>query len=169
MLWTDNREHWDEVAREVDPSIVLHSKGARWALLGRSMREDVVSVYANHVFIPTGSIDMERAVWHEGRHVYQQRWFGAGLNRWLGWLAWKLLAVLVLPVWLTVRSLMELDAERYSLQRKVSAGSDLAWAKSEMMQFSMDLSTASYLWAMPRWLAMLAGRIWADKIQGKMG
>jgi len=153
--WTEDLDYWTAYAQAIDPSIRLHTKRHWWwRLLGREQ----LSVYGPHVFVPDTPGDLEHDLAHEARHVVQQRAFGLGIHPWVGFLPWALCgALLPLPVLLTFRFWLELDAETFALTRKVKMGSAPVWARYELVEFATTLCSLDYLfsWICP-WARSIA-------------
>jgi hypothetical protein len=157
MSWTNDKSKWYHMAVRVDPSIRLHTKDHWWwKLFGKTNRTQTVSMYGPHLFIPREWNDIEHAIWHEGRHVEQCRWFGLWTHPWVGFLPFSIVNVFLLPVFFTVRFWLELDAETHALKRKVATGSKLGWARHELVEFAKLLCTGAYVWS---WIKPWAVRI----------
>lgn len=162
MSWVQDKSYWDTVANGIDPAIRLYVKRDNWwwRLLGAT---DSASAYGPLVFIAPGG-DIEHELFHEGRHVQQQRWCALGLSPWLGFVPWAVLNVFVLPVLFTARFWFELDAETRALNMKIAWGSSRVWARQELVGFADRLAGAGYRWAWPRrWARRIASRR-AEKI-----
>jgi hypothetical protein len=154
MSWTDRLPHWENVARTVDPSIRLHTKDSFiWKLWGRKS----ASVIGPHHFYPSEWSDIEHALYHEGRHTRQQRWFGLNIHPWIGFIPFAIASVFLLPVLFTIRFWLELDAETFAIERKVGTGSSHSWARHELVEFARLLCSGAYLWAwLPGWGLFIA-------------
>jgi hypothetical protein len=152
MKWTENRARWTRLAKSVDPSIRLYTKNHWWwNLYGGEDRKEGITAWGPFIFIPEDcKRDLELAIYHDGRHVQQMRWFGLGIHPLLGVIPWAMLLLFFLPVLFTVRFWFELDAEVYALNRKIATGSSVIWARAELKGYVKDLCGPMYLYAWPK-------------------
>jgi len=171
ISWVYSRFIYQEMAKTIDPAIRVYNKNNRfWCWYSRVfrlnnafMRETATVIGPLHWY-PENWSNIERELHHEGRHTRQQRWFGLGIHPWLGFIPFALASMLLLPIGLSVRFWLELDAEAYALRMKFRTGSSAIFIKAELEDFAEELAGRSYLWSWPKIWAIKAAQRRALKI-----
>lgn len=174
--WLESRDEYERIAEGIDPAIRLRGKQSSRLMrtysripgMGREFLEETATAVGPFVFLPENWGDVEKEIFHEGRHVRQmRRYFGFGLSPWIGFLPFAVASVLLLPAGLTVRFWLELDAEAFALRRKFETGSKASWVVAELVEFAGRLAGPGYVWAWPkRWAERIARRK-ATKLIGR--
>lgn len=185
--WIDRREHYQALAREFAPSVVLTTKDHwLWRVIARLLWLASCGRFAPSTFLQDyattlGPIQAYPSSWpelsrpllvHECRHTGQCErlgwlipvigWTHARVRTWVGLAPMGLLYVLLpLPMGLSYGRLrLELDAERESWRASLQR----RWltprqVRARAATFADRLSSAHYLWTWPRpWTRALARR-----------
>ena len=166
MSWLAKRDHFQKMACGIDPAIRIYSKNnAYWRAysklpwLGDSFLTQTATVIGPLHWYPENWDDISKDLHHEGRHTQQQRWIGLGIHPWVGFMPFAVLSVVALPVLITVRFWLELDAEAFALRYKYRTGSNVAYIRYALVEFADTLSGPDYVWAWPKnWALRIAGR-----------
>jgi len=168
MSWVDNKDHYDQITRSIDPAIRLTTKDGwiwktiAWILFivtfGKFKREEFLTHYATTL----GPMQAYPVEWpslnegmlvHEGRHTKQARWFGLGIHPWAG-LPFMAVAYVLLffPIGLALfRYLLELDADKAKWRYMLETGQgDEDYIRRRAMDFAEKVSGAPYGWSWPR-------------------
>lgn len=186
--WTEQREHYQTLAREHAPSAVLVTKDHWfWRVVARMLWLASVGQFSPQTFLRDyattfGPIQAYPRHWrelsrpllvHECRHSRQCEllgwlfpfvgWFHRGVRSWLGLLPMGLLYLCFpLPIGLCAGRLwLELDAERTSWRASLRHG----WLTEDQVRqqaifFADRVSSAHYLWTWPKaWTRELASRM----------
>lgn len=171
--WLEHRDKYERIAKRIDPAIRLYGKQSSPLMrayskipgMGKEFLEQTATAIGPLHWYPENWSDIEKDLYHEGRHTWQKRWlFGLGIHPWVGLIPFAIVAVFVLPVFLTVRFWLELDAESFALTRKHQTGSAPAYIFNEMKEFAEKLSSGDYIWAWRRKWALRIARRRAQRI-----
>jgi hypothetical protein len=176
MLWTEKKDDLLEFAKIFDKSIILTTKdnwfckSIAWILFlfsfGKLKREVFLENYTttigNMIFMPK-SLTYKQALQvliHEARHVYQFRVCGFFIHPMVGIPLMSIVYVLFLfPIFLAFgRFYLEVDADkiswRYLLKRRDNYGINTYDVVSFAKYRATMLSSADYLWAVPKKFAI---------------
>jgi len=165
MSWVDQKEKYEAVARQIDPSVRLTTKDGwiwraiAWLLFlfsfGQFKRATFLTRYATTLgplqAYPRGWLWLwDGIIVHESQHTAQARKFGLGLGPWAGLpLMLLVYGILFFPVGLAYfRYRLELDAERRSWDYLLENGmADEEYVYRNAERLAKNLSGPAYLWS----------------------
>lgn len=171
--WVTEKKFFEEIAKKSDKSIKLQTKDnwfcrfLSWALfivtLGKSKRivfmTEFSTAIGNYIFFPKewGSEQVIRVMYHEFRHVQQNRILGLNIHPMCGL---PLMTILYLFIPLPVcgalcRLLFEWDADMYQADKQLNMGCDnWDFIKANFQYRPMVLSSSAYCWTVPKRLSI---------------
>jgi hypothetical protein len=186
MSWLTEREQLQNEVRQFDKTVRLTSKNGvfwklvAWALFilsfGKFKREDFLTRFATTIgnvqaYPETWDVaSVRRVMVHESRHSFQARVCGFYIHPMVGLPIMTLLyALLPFPVLFAFfRCWFELDADRTAWRYELAHGTaDAAYIRYRAQHFAETVSSAAYMWSVPknwavRWFLREAEKVIAE-------
>jgi len=167
MGWTDHRDHYQSVAREIDLSVRLTTKDAwYWRAIAWLLSVITFGSFPSAKFLerfattlgpvqayPRGWASLsEGIVVHESRHTRQARWCGLWTHPWVGLPIMGILYLLLpLPMGLAwFRYRFELDADAARWRHMLKSGTPPTLVKARAEDFAATVASSAYGWPWPK-------------------